>query len=70
MHEGLYDYENLWRLDVLGATSIAHDDIAVQQDFKNQLGWCWKTVLLHCKNIKLGSSGKLKNLLRNSQTHQ
>ena len=36
MHEGLYDYEILWRLDVLGATSIARDDIAVQQDFKNQ----------------------------------
>ena len=58
MHEGLYDYENLWRLDVLGATSIAHDDIAVQQDFKNQLkrgkvGWYETRLMLKDSSTSL-----------------
>ena len=43
------DYVNLCRLDVLSLTDIARDDIAVLQDFKDQLrrskeGW-WKTAL-------------------------
>lgn len=38
------DYENPWRLDVLGVTYIARDHIAIHQDFKDQLkrskdGW-------------------------------
>ena len=37
MYEGLCDYQNLWRLDVLGVTGIVYGDIAVQQDFRNQL---------------------------------
>ena len=69
------DYENLFRVDVLDATDIVRDDIDVHQDFKNQLkkskdGWCktwlmWKDNSISMQNNKLGSFGKLKNLLRN-----
>ena len=30
-------YENLWRLDVLGVIDTVRDDIAIHQDFKDQL---------------------------------
>ena len=36
MKTSIDDNENLCRLDVLGVTDIARDDIAVHQDFKDQ----------------------------------
>ena len=33
----LHDYENLCRLDVLGVADIALNNIAVHQNFKDQL---------------------------------
>ena len=72
------DYENLYRLDVLG---VKHsDEGTVHQEFKEQLrkdknGW-YKTGLIwkdNCNTLasnKSGSLGKLRNLLRNFQKDQ
>lgn len=55
-------YENLWRLDVLGVIDTVRDDIAIHQDFKDQLKrskegqnetrlmWKAKTSLNDCVN--------------------
>ena len=70
-------YENLYRLDVLGAIDIARDNTAVHQYFKDQLrrskccwyetGWMWKDNSTSLQNNKLGSLETLKNLLRKTQ---
>ena len=70
-------YENLYRLDVLGAIDIARDNTAVHQYFKDQLrrskgcwyetGWMWKDNSTSLQNSKLGSLETLKNLLRKTQ---
>ena len=80
MKTSIDDYENLCRLDALGVTDIICNDITVHQDFKNQLersndGWyesglMWKDNFTSQQNNKLGSLGRLKDLLRNLQRNQ
>ena len=74
------DYENLYRLDVLGVTDSVIDESTVHQEFKEQLrkeknGWygtglIWKENCSTLASNKSGSLGKLRNLFRNLQKDQ
>ena len=74
------DYENLYKLDVLGVTDSESDEGTVHQELKEQLrkdknGWyetglIWKDNCSILASNKSGSLGRLKNLLRNLQKDQ
>ena len=74
------DYENLYRLDVLGVTDSLIDEGTVHQEFKEQLrtnknGWyetglIWKDNCSTLASNKSGNLGRLWNLLRNLQKDQ
>ena len=74
------DYENLYRLDVLGVTDSVSDEGTVHQEFKEQLrkdkngqyetGLIWKHNCSTLASKKSGSLGRLRNLLRNLQKDQ
>ena len=74
------DYENLYRLDVLGVTDSVSDEGTVHQEFKEQLrkdkngqyetGLIWKHNCSTLASNKSGSLGRLRNLLRNLQKDQ
>ena len=78
------DYEDLYRLEVLGVTDSVTDSVSdegtVHQEFKEQLrkdknGWyetglIWKDNCSTLASNKSGSLGRLRNLLRNLQKDQ
>ena len=80
MKTSIDDYGNLCRLDVLVVIDILRDDSTVHQDFKDNMmkskdGWyetslMWKNKFTSLQNNKLGSLGKLNNLLRNFRGNQ
>ena len=80
MKTSIDDYGNLCRLDVLVPIDIVRDDSTVHQDFKDKMmkskdGWyetslMWKNRFTSLQNNKLGSLGKLNNLLRNFRGNQ
>ena len=60
------DYENLYRLDVLGVTDVIHDDNFVHQEYRKQLkqdkkGW-YETGLIWKDNQELLATHKARSL--------